>query len=81
MNTKLEALAARCNALTGSPREPHDGNRWNVGHYLISCSYGGYALQRVYNEAGAIRDIFGSGNVPARDLTKRLEAYVRDLNP
>jgi hypothetical protein len=80
----LEAIAARINAVTNSPMEPHtvgaDGKyHAAIGNFHISGAYGGYCLHRMVTEGGGVTDVFSCGHVPARELADRMYAFVRGL--
>ena len=78
----LEILTARLNAATNSPKEysTKDENgkfSSNIGHYTLSGAYGGWELQRVVNNGGAVEVISSGGHVPKRELYGQLCALVR----
>ena len=53
--------------------------RSNVGNYHLSGAYGGYALHRMDNESGGVRDVFGCGHQPKRELANRMHAFISGL--
>ena len=80
----LDAIAARINAVTNSPMEPHTMGAEGkyhaaIGNFHISGAYGGYALHRMVTEGGGVTDVFSCGHVPARELADRMYAFVRGL--
>jgi hypothetical protein len=80
----LEAIAARINAVTNSPMEPHtmgaDGKyHAAIGNFHISGSYGGYALHRMVTDGGGVTDVFNVGHQSARNMADRMYAFVRGL--
>ncbi len=82
--THLAGLINRLNRVTGSPLAPYSrdesGNlRANVGCYHLSRAYGGFALHRMHNEAGAVSEPFYTGHIPARDLYNRIHAYLMGI--
>ena len=77
----LEAIVARINRAAGTPAEPYalgaDGKHHaQPGNYHLSRAYGGFCLHRMSNTDGGVRDVFGCGHVPARDLANRMHAYL-----
>ena len=81
----LDAIIARINRATGSPSEPYalgaDGRHHaQIGAYHLSRAYGGFCLHRIVNEGGGVRDVFGCGHVPARDLANRMHAFIAGLD-
>lgn len=80
----LAAVIARINRATNSPSEPYvqgaDGRHYaQPGCYHLSGAYGGVCLHQMSNEAGGVRDVFGCGHVPARDLANRMHAFLDGL--
>ena len=51
----------------------------NVGTYVISGAYGGWALHQMANESGGQRDVLSSGHIPARELFNLIHAYWRGM--
>lgn len=83
--THLQAVIDRINRATGSPLQPYvkgDDGRHHAqpGCYHLSRAYGGYSLHRMCNEAGGVRDVFGCGHVPARDLANRMHAFLAGID-
>ena len=79
--TQLEAIIARINRAAGTPAEPYalgaDGKHHaQPGNYHLSRAYGGFCLHRMSNTDGGVRDVFGCGHVPARDLANRMFASL-----
>ena len=73
----LQAVVDRINTTTGSPVEQYskdDGA--NIGNYHLSSAYGGYALYRMVNASGGIRDISDSGYMTKRALYDLMHAYL-----
>ena len=78
--THLQCLARRLNVMTKSPTEYKTGDRINVGHWHISCAYGGFSLVRTANESGGESQPMGhAGHTPARDLYERIHAFIRGI--
>jgi hypothetical protein len=80
---QLDNAVLWLNKLTDSPVEPwrmeNDKLVSNVGNYHISGAYGGFALHRMANDKGGIRDIFQSGHVPMRELYNLIHAFRRGI--
>ena len=77
----LDGIIARINRAAGTPTEPYalgaDGRHHaQIGGYHLSRAYGGCCLHQIVNEGGGVRDVFGCGHVPARDLANRMHAYL-----
>jgi hypothetical protein len=73
----LQWVVDRINTTTGSPVEKYskdDGA--NIGNYHLSSAYGGYALYRMVNASGGIRDISKSGYMTKRALYDLMHAYL-----
>ena len=51
-----------------------------IGHYQLSCGYGGYSLHRVANERGAIVDVFNCGHIKGRELFQMLDAFILGIH-
>lgn len=67
---QLDREVRRLNREAGNLEEPE----WNfIGRFQISCAYGGYQLQRVCSEHGAVRNLT-SGYVSASELFGILHA-------
>lgn len=79
----LEAKAEWLNKLTDQPETPYikeDGRlKAQIGNYNISQAYGGYCLHQMFNDGGAVSDIFRCGHVPARELAYRMDAYMEGI--
>lgn len=79
----LEGAVNLLNRLTNSQSEPYrkEGDKWvaNIGNFHISGAYGGFALHRMCNESGGIRDIFQNGHMPARELYALIHAFRKGL--
>ncbi len=73
-------LANRINVLTGSPTEyttTIDGKRTiNIGHYHISCAYGGYCLHRTMSDGGGVKTVLSGGHIKARELHDQMQAFI-----
>ena len=76
----LDAQAERINRLTNSPltRWGDDG-KMNIGHYYVSCAYGGYSLVRIVTEGGGESSPLYTGHVPARELSGLMYAFIYGL--
>ncbi len=83
----LQIAIGKINAITGSPLEPYSKtppeNKLpfvaNVGNYHLSGAYSGWALHRMTNESGGIRDVFRCGHVSKKELYGRMQAYMDGL--
>jgi len=79
----LEWAVNRLNRITGNQAEPYRGEhgKWfaNIGNFHISGAYGGVSLHQMVNDAGGVRDIFGQGPVPMRELYNLIHAYLRGI--
>jgi hypothetical protein len=79
----LDGAINRLNRITGNEPEPHrkEGDKWvtNLGNFHISCAYGGVALHQMMNEAGGVKDIFGQGHMPMRELYNLIHAYLKGI--
>jgi hypothetical protein len=75
----LEAMVNLLNLIAKTPKDPYrkegDKNVANIGNYHLSGCYGGWALHQIYNDAGAIRDVFQCGHMPARELYEMIHAF------
>ena len=75
----LENKVDQLNMLTGSPRKyfSTDGKYIiNIGHFCISGAYGGYELQRVYNEGGGVTTPLNTGHIPKKELYNLISAFI-----
>lgn len=50
-----------------------------IGHYCLSCAYGGYSLHQLVNEKGAVRDVFTCGHIKGKELYQMIYAYILGL--
>lgn len=77
----LEAVVARINHMTNSPEKPYvqvDGKCVaQIGNYHLDEAYGGYALQRMDNANGGVRDVLRTGHISKRELHERMHAWIR----
>jgi len=74
----LKAQAERLNRITNSPLTYFDDNKnIQVGHYHISQEYGAYCLHRITNDG--VTSPLSTGHIPARELSGRMDAYMRGL--
>lgn len=87
-NSDLEHLVRRINEIQGTPAEPWTrteddaGNtriKANIGNYHIDGAYGGVCLHKMLSAGGGVRDVFGCGFVPKRDLYNRMSALIAGL--
>ena len=77
----LKDLIDQLNELTGNPltyssHKPDEPFKSNIGHYHLSCAYGGYRLDQLCNEGGGIRVISCNGYSTKRDLYNELQAML-----
>lgn len=64
------------NYVTGSPKEAIANEKFRPGHYSLCHQNGGYSLSQITSINGSEQDIFACGQVPARDLSNRITAYL-----
>lgn len=80
----LNAKIAYLNRITGSPPagwvKPEGGGRYiaQVGNYHLDPGLGGYALHRMLNEGGAVKDVFYQ-RYPAGQMAEILSAYIKGI--
>lgn len=82
---RLQAVCDRINRATGSPLQPYvkgDDGMYHaqLGCYHLSRAYGGVSLHRMVTDDGGVRDVFGCGHVPTRDLANRMHAFLAGLD-
>lgn len=79
----LRAVIERLNKITNNNPAPYtrtdNGLVANVGNYHLDCAYGGYNLAQMVNEGGGIRNTFGCGYVPKKELYGLIHAYIRGI--
>jgi hypothetical protein len=80
----LQAIVDRINRMTGSPADPWstlDNGQYvsNIGSYCLDHGYGGVALHRIANTAGAVNDVLRIGHVSKRELQDALFAYIEGI--
>ena len=68
----LECMRAGFARAVGAPQT-------GVGSYWLSASNGGFALQRIVSDTGAVRTILSNGYVPARELHGLMRAAVEGI--
>lgn len=73
---RLQTLADKLNVLTNSPTTARDATGARIGHFYISCAYGGYELQRIVNNGGAANDYFNTGHTTAKELDRAICAFM-----
>lgn len=80
---QLNLIVDRINKLTNSPNTAYTktGNEYkaNVGNYHLSGAYGGVSLHQMVGEDGGVRDVFGCGHIPKRDLFNLMHAFIHGL--
>lgn len=67
----LTAIIYRLNLEANTPLDYGE-----IGHYCLSCAYGGYSLHQLVNEKGGVMDIFNSGHIKGRELYQMINAYI-----
>ena len=75
----LQAVVDRINKGTNSPSTQYSTTvpgAANIGNYHLSSAYSGYALHRVVNTGGGIRDISNAGYMSKRALYDLMFAYL-----
>ena len=77
---QIEGLVERLNDVMARKHEPwtreNGRNKANIGNFHISQAYGGVSLHEMSNNGGGVRDVFGCGHIPKRDLYDRLHAML-----
>ena len=81
----LQAVVDRINRITGSPMHPWttlpDGRHASViGNFHIDHAYGGVALHRMANTAGAVNDVLRIGHVTKSALRDAMFAFIEGIN-
>lgn len=51
----------------------------NVGNHFIRGAYGGWKLEKIDNEGGAVEDVLSCGYVPKRQLYEQMQAYLHGI--
>jgi len=79
----LNAIVARINRMTNSPleawtKDATGKHHANISNYHLDGAYGGYALHRMVNVGGGVKDIFG-GHYSKQELSKRMFAFIAGL--
>jgi len=81
---QIESRIKELNHILKRPCDPwtrSDGeNVANVGNFHLSQAYGGYELQEMSNDRGAVYYTFRSGHIPARDLYNRINALIEGIS-
>ena len=80
----LDNLVEHLNKVTGHEAEAYSNNAEghftaNIGTYVISGAYGGWALHQMDNESGGERDVLSTGHIPARELFNLIHAFWRGM--
>lgn len=82
-NSDLQYLVDRLNDITDSPKtawKKVDGTiTAQVGHYHIGMCYGGVRLDRMHCTSGSVKNVFGMGYAPKRELHNRIAAYIAGI--
>ena len=68
----LECMRAGIARAVGAPQT-------GIGSYWLSASNGGFALQRIVSDTGAVRTILSNGYVPARELHRLMQAAIEAI--
>ncbi|MGF6139067.1 hypothetical protein [Pseudomonas laurylsulfatiphila] len=74
----LEELVLMLNKLSNTPTTFMSEGVMNVGHYHISCAYGGYALHQLASTGGSVNSIWG-GYCPKRELYNKIELFISGI--
>lgn len=79
----LQAAVDIINRVTGNALSPYTkiGGKFtaNIGNYHLDGAYGGYSLEQMVSESGAVSDVFRCGHVSKRDLYNRMQAFLTGL--
>ena len=80
-NAMLENRINTINTMTNSPLKPYekvdDKYKASIGNYHLYGAYGAYALHRIVNDGGGIREIIGL--CTKRELYNRMNSYISGL--
>ena len=80
-NAMLENRINTINTMTNSPLKPYekvdDKYKASIGNYHLYGAYGAYALHRIVNDGGGIREIIGL--CTKRELYNRMNSYMSGL--
>lgn len=81
---QLQAVVDRINRETKKPNEPYTlvGGEYkaNPGNYHLSQQYGGNSLHQMLAGDGGVRDVFGCGHMPKRELFDLMHAFLAGLS-
>jgi len=75
LKTRIKTL----NEITGNSVEPIVNKKWVVGSFCLDSAYGGFSLEKIANEAGAVTDMFHLGHVPAKVLKASIDAFIEGI--
>lgn len=77
----LENRINTINTMTNSPLKPYekvdDKYKASIGNYHLYGAYGAYALHRIVNDGGGIKEIIGLSS--KRELYNRMNSYISGL--
>lgn len=80
----LQEIIKDINRVTNNPESystlQNDGTyKTNVGHYHLSCAYGGYNLHQIVNDGGGITTPLGGGYHTKKELYNKLYSFYCGL--
>ena len=75
---ELQFMVHQINTRAGTPVTTHANGDACVGNYHLSFAYGGVALHQTLSKGGSVRDVFGRGHMPKRDLYNLLYGFTPD---
>lgn len=70
----LQKQVDTLNKITGK-----SGHWSEIDAYVLDGAYGGVALHQYVNENGAVNDVFSSGHMPKKELSGRIDAYIKGI--
>ena len=73
----LRILVDRLNHVTGSPMQPWENGKANIGNYHLYEAYGSIGLHRMFNEGGGVTTVFHLGT--KRELYLQMHSFLAGL--
>jgi len=82
---ELEGSIKRLNILTGAKPEPYtrteDGKfQANVGTFYLAGAYGGWKLEKIVSDTGAVSDPLRCGYVSKKELYNLIWAFMNGID-
>lgn len=75
--TQIENTINYLNNITNQPTKPYVDGKASIGNYHLNEANGGYALYRMCNENGGIREIIP--RCTKKELLFALDAYIAGI--